>query len=129
MSMKVFNKTLNGLLKNKMVLYGLVAAVVALLAIGGLVLMKKRKTREGFQDETTTYTDTVENVSKTTSPTDTSMEPTIDTSMEPTTDTSMEEPSMEPSMEEPSMEPSIEEPSIEEPSIEKCSRMGCYGPK
>jgi len=124
--MKVFNKTLNGLMKNKMVLYGLIAAVVALLAIGGLVLMKKRKSREGFQDETTTYTDTVENVSTTTSPTDTSM----DSSMEPSMETNTE-PSMEPSM-EPTIDTSMEtntEPSMEKPSIEQCSQMGCYGPK
>jgi cytoskeletal protein RodZ len=120
MNMKVFNKTLNGLMKNKMVLYGLIAAVVALLAIGGLVLMKKRKSREGFQDETTTYTDTVENVSTTTSPTDTSMETNTEPSMETNT-----EPSMEPTI-DTSMETNTDP---EPPTIEKCSQMGCYGPK
>ena len=116
MNMKVFNKTFNGLMKNKMVLYGLVAAVVALLLIGGLVLMKKRKMHEGFQFDTTTYPDTPENeITTTTTPTDTSMESN-------TTDPSMESNTTEPSVETTTINP-------ESPTIEQCSQMGCYGTK
>ena len=122
MNMKVFNKTLNGLLKNKMVLYGLIAAVVALLVIGGLVLMKKRKSREGFKtDSVATYTDTVENVSTTTSlTTDTSMDSSMETNTEPSMDSSME------TNTDSSMETNTDP---ESPTIEWCSKMGCYGPK